>query len=257
MKDKIALEVCVDSVESAIAAERGGAHRIELCGALADGGTTPSAGLIAVVRQKIAIALHVMVRPRGSDFCYSDDEFRIMQRDVEMAKALRADGVVLGILDVDGRVDTQRTKQLVDLAGPLKVTFHRAFDMSRDLMLSLHDLQGTGVHRVLTSGGKQTALEGAAVLKQLVETAKSHISIMAASGIEEHNVAELLGRTGVREVHASLRAPIRSSMSFQNQRVSMGVGNGREYERFVVDEEKVRRLLSAASKEKAESSIRK
>jgi len=248
MKDKITLEVCVDSVESAIAAERGGAHRVELCGALADGGTTPSAGLIATVREKIAIPLHVMVRPRSSDFCYSDDDFRIMQRDVEMAKALRVDGVVLGILDLDGRIDTRRTKQLVELAAPLKVTFHRAFDMSRDLVQSLHDLYATGVNRVLTSGGKQTAMDGAAVLKQLVEAANSDIRIMAASGIEEHNVAELLWRTGVREVHASLRATIRSPMRYQNQQVSMGAGNGQEYERFVVDEEKVNRLLDAASK---------
>jgi copper homeostasis protein len=257
MNKVVTVEVCVDSLESAIAAERGGAHRVELCGALADGGITPSPGLIAMVREKISIALHVMVRPRDSDFCYSDDEFKIMQSDVETAKKLGADGVVLGVLDVDGKIDTRRTRELVQLALPLTVTFHRAFDMSRDLMQALEDLYRTGVDRVLTSGGKQTALQGAAVLKQLVDAADSNISIMAASGIEERNVAELLARTGVREVHASLRAKVFSAMRYQNPDVSMGTIKGKEYERLVVDEERVRRLLAAMSKSTAESSVRR
>lgn len=257
MDKSLILEVCVDSVESAIAAERGGAHRVELCGALADGGTTPSAGLIAMVREKIGIALHVMVRPRIADFYYSDDEFRIMHSDVETAKKLRADGVVFGLLDVDGKIDARRTKELVQFASPLKVTFHRAFDMSHDLVQALGDLRQTGVHRVLTSGGKQTALMGAATLKQLVEAGDSYISIMAASGIEEQNVAELLARTGVREVHASLRVKVPSVMRFHNAHVSMGATKGKEYERLVVDEEKVRRLLAAASKGVPESSFRR
>lgn len=257
MNKVVTLEVCVDSLESAIAADRGGAHRVELCGALADGGITPSAGLIAMVREKISIALHVMVRPRSSDFCYSEDEFRIMQSDVETAKKLGADGVVLGVLDVNGRIDTGRTRELVELASPLTVTFHRAFDMSRDLMHALEDLGQTGVHRVLTSGGKQTALQGAAVLKQLVEAADTNIGIMAASGIEEQNVAELLARTGVREVNASLRARVPSAMRYQNPHVSMGTIKGKEYERLVVEEEKVRRLLAAVSRSLSESSVRR
>ncbi len=243
----LTLEVCVDSLESAIAAERGGAHRVELCGALSEGGVTPSAGLITVVRERLAIGLHLMIRPRESDFCYSDEEFLIMQRDILQAKQLGADGVVFGILDLDGRVDTPRTKLLVDLATPLKVTFHRAFDMTCDLIASLCELKTTGVHCVLTSGGQQTAAEGAVVLKQLVQAADNRIGIMAASGIEAENVAELLKRTGVREVHASLRSAVSSSMRYQNQRVSMGASKEREYQRFVVDQEKVRKLLSAAS----------
>jgi copper homeostasis protein len=178
MNQVFTIEVCVDSVESAIAAERGGAHRIELCSALADGGLTPSSGLIATVRQKVDITLHVMIRPRGSDFCYSDDEFSVMQRDILMAKQLRADGVVLGILDLDGKIDTRRTKQLVELAAPLRVTFHRAFDMSRDLLHSLRELQTTGIHGVLTSGGKSTAAAGAQTLKRLVAAASGSIGIM-------------------------------------------------------------------------------
>jgi copper homeostasis protein len=247
MTQPVILEVCVDSIESAIAAERGGAHRVELCGALADGGVTPSAGFIAMVREKLAIGLHVMIRPRGSDFCYSEEEFAIMQRDILQAKQLGAEGVVFGLLDLDGTIDTRRTKQLVALAAPLKVTFHRAFDMTPDLVASLRELQTTGVGCVLTSGGQQTAIEGAATLKQLVQAVDNGIGIMAASGIEADNVADLLDRTGVREVHASLRSPLSSSMRYQNHRVSMGNAKGHEYHRFVVDQEKVKKLLSAAT----------
>jgi copper homeostasis protein len=248
MSEPVVLEVCVDSVESAMAAERGGAHRVELCSALAEGGVSPSAGLIAVVRQRIRIGLHVMIRPRASDFCYSDEDFAVMQRDLVMAKQLRADGVVFGILRTDGKIDIERTKHLVELARPLKVTFHRAFDMTGNLLQALRDAQATGAERILTSGGKQTATEGAAMLKQLVEAANGAIGIMAASGIGEHNVAELLERTGVREVHASLRSTVTSPMRYQNEQISMGTTKGCEYQRLVADEEKVRELLSSAFK---------
>src|SRR6266567_7498590 len=247
MNQSLTLEVCVDSVGSAVAAEQGGAHRVELCSSLFDGGVTPSAGLIATVRQTISIGLHVMIRPRGGDFCYSDDEFKIMQRDILMSKQLGADGVVLGILDLDGGVDTHRTKELVDLASPLKVTYHRAFDMSSDLFASLRDLQTIGVHCVLTSGGKQSAAEGADTLKRLVEAASNTIAIMAGCGIEDHNVSALIERTGVREIHASLKSPIPSPMRYRNDRISMGAERGREYQRFVVDHQKVQSLLQAAS----------
>jgi len=137
MNDELSIEVCVDALDSAVAAERGGAKRVELCGSLTEAGITPSAGLIATARQKISIGLHVMIRPRAGDFCYTSDEFSAMRRDVVMAKQLGADGVVLGILDADGRVEIQKTRQLVDLARPLKTTYHRAFDMSADLYQSL------------------------------------------------------------------------------------------------------------------------
>lgn len=247
MNKSLVLEVCVDSVESAAAAEQGGAHRVELCSSLFDGGVTPSAGLIATVRQKISIGLHVMIRPRGGDFCYSDDEFQIMQHDILMAKQLGADGVVLGILDLDGRVDVSRTKQLVDLAAPMRVTYHRAFDMSSDLFASLSDLRTTGAHCVLTSGGKPSAAEGAEILKRLVAAASNDIAIMAGCGIEDHNVSALIEQTGVREIHASLKSPIPSPMRYRNDKISMGAEKGREYQRFVVHQQKVQRLLQAAS----------
>jgi copper homeostasis protein len=247
MNNEVILEVCVDSVDSAVAAERGGAHRVELCSNLLDGGVTPSAGLIATVRQTISIGLHVMIRPRGADFCYSENEFQIMRRDILMAKQLGADGVVLGILDLDGRVDTHRTKQLVDLASPLAVTYHRAFDMSCDLLASLRELQTIGVHCVLTSGGKQSAAEGSEILKRLVAASAGSIAIMAGGGIEDHNVSTLIRQTGVCAIHASLKFPVPSPMRYQNDKISMGSAKGHEYQRFVVHQQKVQKLLEAAS----------
>ena len=251
MSANVILEVCVDSVESAVGAARGGAHRVELCSGLHDGGVTPSAGLIATVRQAISIPLHVMIRPRGSDFCYSDDEFQVMQRDILMAKQLRADAVVFGILDLEGRVDTARTKKLAELAAPLPVTFHRAFDMSSDLLTSLQDLRAMGLARVLTSGGKETAIEGAPTLKALLAAASDKIGIMAGSGITAGNVSNLLEQTGVREIHATLRSSVASPMRYRNDAVIMGVEKSGEYQRLVVQEQSVRDLLRAASHRKA------
>jgi len=247
MNQDIILEVCVDSVESAASAERGGAHRVELCSNLLEGGVTPSVGLIAAVRRAISIDLGVMIRPRGGDFCYSDIEMKVMQRDIFVAKQEGANGVVLGLLDADGSVDVKRTRQLVELAAPLKVTFHRAFDMSSDLFRSLRNLQMTDVHCILTSGGEQTAFEGAETLRRLVQAASGKIGIMAGGGIDDHNVATLIEQTGVREIHASLRSPAPSPMQYKNDKVSMGSLKGREYQRFVVDQQKVQRLLQAAS----------
>jgi copper homeostasis protein len=242
----VTLEVCVESVESAIAAERGGAHRIELCSNLANGGITPSAGLIAAVRQAVRVPVHVMIRPRGADFCYTEYEFQAMRRDILMAKQLRCDAIVFGALDPDGNIDTHHTQQLVGLSAPLPVTFHRAFDMSADLFASLKALQDTGVSRVLSSGGKQTAPEGAETLQALISAA-GKLTIIAGSGIDEGNVADLLRRTGVREIHASLRSSFASPMRFKNESISMGSEAGREYDRSEVRQQSVENLLRAAA----------
>jgi copper homeostasis protein len=255
MSKSFVLEICVDSVESARAAERGGADRVELCSNLPDGGLSPSSGLIATVRKAISIDLHVMIRPRSGDFFYTDDEFQSMRLDIVMSKQLGADGVVLGILDLDGRVDIERTRQLVDVAAPMRVTYNRAFDMSSDLFQSLRDLKTAGIHCILTSGGQQTAAEGAGTLKRLVAAATDGadgMGIMAAGGIEDRNVATLIEQTGVREIHASLKSPIPSPMRFQNNGISMGTTQGREYQRFVVDQHKVEKLLRAASNGEAQ-----
>lgn len=242
------LEVCVDSVDSALASERGGAHRLELCSSLLEGGITPSAGLIDAVRKKISIALHVMVRPRGGDFCYDAGEFQVMQYDVRTARELGADGVVFGILEKDGHIDIQRTQSLVQLARPMKVTFHRAFDMSRTCDEAFEEIIQTGVDRVLTSGGEQTAEAGIAALAKLVRAAGDRVAIMAGSGINATNVSRIITETRVREVHASLKTPAPSPMLYRNEKVSMGSIPGREYQHFVVLENQVREFVEAASK---------
>jgi copper homeostasis protein len=247
MKDEILIEICVDSVASAMAAERGGARRLELCGDLLEGGITPSAGMIEMVRARVAIALHVMIRPRGGDFCYTTDEFEIMQRDIEMARKLGADGVVFGILDADGKVDVQRSRKLVELARPMEATFHRAFDMSADLFRSLDDLCATGADRILTSGGEPTALQGLASIAELVKAAGGRISILPGSGIRPDNARRIVEESGVREIHAGLASAVPSPMRFRNPRISMGSVPEREYQHFVVLEENVRRLCRAVS----------
>ncbi len=224
---------------------------MEVCSSLLEGGVTPSAGLIATVRQKITIGMHVMIRPRAGDFYYSADEFEVMRRDVLMVKQLGAAGVVFGLLDADANVDIQRTRTLVDLARPLKVTYHRAFDTSADLFRSLEQVRETGVDRILTSGGARTALEGATTLRQLVEQAGEDPIIMACGGIDDQNVRLVLEKTDVREIHVGLRTTVASPMRHRNENISMGTLEDNEYQRFVVLEDKVARLIRAASAHEA------
>ena len=245
MNEPVLLEVCADSVASAMAAERGGAHRVELCSDLIEGGVTPSFGLIAAVRNRVAINLHVMIRPRAGDFCYDPDEFQVMQQDVLIAKQLGANGVVLGILHEDGRVDSARTRTLIENARPMVVTFHRAFDMSNDLSRALEDVIATGAERVLTSGGEQSAETGIPGIAALVKQSAGRITVMAGAGISVTNVSEILARTGVREIHATARIPAASRMQYRNQRVSMGAVDSKEYTRLVTTEKKVSDLMAA------------
>jgi copper homeostasis protein len=239
------VEVCVDSVTSAIAAERGGAARIELCSALIEGGVTPSAGLIEVTRAAVALPLHVMIRPRAGDFFYDAAEFDIMRRDIALARQMGATGVVLGILEANGNVDVARTRQFVELARPLAVTFHRAFDMTSDLSRALDDVCAAGVDRVLTSGGEPTSLQGGQTILQLIRHARGRIVVMPGSGIKPENARRLVNQTGATEIHVGLRSTLPSPMLHRNPRVSMGLLEGREYQRFVVLEEQVRRLYDA------------
>jgi copper homeostasis protein len=239
------LEVCVTSVESALAAQRGGAARVELVSDLLEGGVTPSAGLLARTRTAITIGLQVIVRPRGGDFCYSDDEFAVMENDVLAARAAGADGVVLGLLLPDGRIDRPRTRRLVELARPMNVTFHRAFDMARELPRALEEVIAAGADRVLTSGGARSAEEGAEILAGLVKAAGDRIVIMAGGGVRAANARRLVERTGVREVHAGLEEPAPSPMLYRNEKLSMGTAGDREFLRFVAREQTVRDFVNA------------
>jgi copper homeostasis protein len=246
MNDPTLIEVCVDSVASAISADRGGARRVELCSNLLEGGVTPSAGLIELVRERISVGLQVMIRPRGGDFCYTPEEFETMQRDIMVAKKLGADGVVFGILNASGSVDVERTRQLVEFAGPLSVTFHRAFDVSVDLFRALEDVCATGADRLLTSGGEQSAAQAVPVITRLLNVARDRIAIMACGGINEHNAASIIEHTGVREIHVGLRSPIASTM-LHHPKLTMGIVPGCEYERFQVLEENVLSLRKAVA----------
>ncbi len=236
----IQLEVCVDSVESAMNAERGGADRVELCDNLFEGGTTPSAGCVAVVRANLKIGLQVIIRPRGGDFLYDAREMAVMQHDVRVAQELGADGVVTGALTAAGQVDRAITKQLIELARPMNVTFHRAFDMTADPFQALEDLIDLGVDRILTSGQQATAWEGVGLIEALVKQAAERIIVMPGGGINEHNIRALVQQTGVSECHVSARKSLASQMQFQNHQAYMG-GALRlpEYERKVTDTDRV------------------
>jgi len=239
------VEICVDSAESAIAAQRGGAQRVELCSDLIEGGVTPSAGLIALVRERIRIDLFVMIRPRGGDFCYTDLEFAAMQKDIRQARELGADGVILGVLDEHARVDVGRTRCLVEMAHPLPVTFHRAIDMTPDLDSALEDVIATGARRVLTSGGAAKVTEGLAEVASMVKTAGDRISVMPGGGITPETIVNVAEATGATEFHASLRTARPSPVEFRRPDVQMGEIRDREYVRYVVEEESVRTLAHA------------
>jgi copper homeostasis protein len=206
----VLLEACVDSVESAVAAEQGGAGRLELCANLDVGGTTPDAGLIAAVKAAVAIPVNVIVRPRGGSFVHSAGELARMHRDIDAAKRLGVDGIVVGVLTEHGTIDADRTSELVEAAGTLPITFHKAFDELGDLATALDTLIAVGVTRLLTSGGARTALDGVDAIRSLVERSAGRVIVIAGGSVREHNVAEIVRRTGVGEVHARIEGEARA-----------------------------------------------
>ena len=209
----VLIEACVDSVLSAVAAERGGAKRLELCDNLFDGGTTPSAGMISAVKAAVEIPVFVIVRPRGGGFVYSREEIDVMRLDIEAARMLGADGVVVGTLTREARIDVEQLRTLVGQAGALPVTFHRAFDLARDHGEALETLMRERVQRVLTSGGAQTALDGVEVIGQLVARAAGQITVMAGGGVREETVQEIVHRSRVTEVHVRGTRPALTDMA--------------------------------------------
>lgn len=233
------LEACVNSASSAIAAQTGGADRVELCENMPEGGCTPGAGTILHAVKHLEIPVFVMIRPRGADFCYTEAEFEIMQEDVARAKEYGAAGVVFGILMPDGTIDTGRMDALVRIARPMGVTCHRAFDMTRDPMEALDALIGLGVDRVLTSGQCDSALEGASVIRNLIRHAAGRITVMPGHGIKEHNLVQVIRETGAAEYHVYLTKQETSRMQFVRQGVNMGRADLSEYSHTVIDPDRI------------------
>lgn len=240
-------EVCANSVESCLAAQAGGADRVELCAGIPEGGTTPSYGDIATARELLThTRLHVIIRPRGGDFLYTPLEQRIMLKDIENARRLGADGVVFGCLTSEGDIDIALMKQLLEAAQGMSVTFHRAFDVCRQPKQALEPLIQLGCHRILTSGAQPTAEQGIPLLKELQAQADGRIILLAGCGVNENNIARIASETGIREFHFSAREQLTSGMQFRNEAVSMG---GTvcidEYSRPVTTAERVRKTISA------------
>ena len=244
----IKTEICINSPESAVAAQQGGADRVELCANLLEGGTTPSLGAVKLARERIEIGLHVIIRPRGGDFLFNEFEVETMKEDIVAIKACGADGVVIGSLLPDGTIDRPQIETLIKLARPMSVTFHRAFDMCQDPAKSLEELIDMGVDRVLTSGQEESVIEGIQLIKALNEQARERINIMPGGGITPRNLRRLVDETGVREVHFAAMRTISSAMTFRNERVYMG-GTLRppEYESQVTDHGAVTAMRSILS----------
>jgi copper homeostasis protein len=242
----IILEICAYSLESAIAAQAGGADRVELCANPSEGGVTPSYGDIVHARKELGIELCVLIRPRGGDFLYSSREFAAMKEDIKLCQRLGVDGVSLGILLPNGEVDRERCRGLVELARPMSVNFHRAFDMTADPFAALEDIVATGCNRILTSGQANSAIQGTSLIHQLVERAGERIVIMAGGGVRENNLAQLIATTGAREFHSSARTTVPSKMQFRNPKVSLSAAQEKEYELMMVDQKQVAKMREIA-----------
>jgi copper homeostasis protein len=243
------VEIVVYNIESAMKAQEGGADRIELCENPGDGGTTPSYGTIELVRQNLTIDVFVMIRPRGGDFHYSNYEFHAMKRDISQCQKLSVDGLVFGILTPEGRIDVKRCKELIDKARPLKVTCHRAFDMTRDPFEALEDCIAAGFDRILTAGQQAQAVKGASLIGELIKKANGRIKIMPGSGVNEGTVEEIVSKSGAKEIHFSATAFRESAMQFRNQQIAgMGSDEGSEFKLRTVDPARVRQIRSIAEK---------
>jgi copper homeostasis protein len=236
----VILEIAANSVASALAAQEGGAGRVELCTALELGGLTPSHAQIALARERLRIPLYVLIRPRAGDFLYGELECETMLRDVETCASLGCDGVVLGVLDAEGRVDTARCRPLIAAAGKLGVTFHRAFDLSRDPAQALDEIVALGCERILTSGMQGSAADGSALIRELVEQAGDRIVVMPGAGITAQNIAALATATGAHEFHASAKHQLPSGMHHRRPLLSDMEGG-----ELCSDIEQVRALVTA------------
>ena len=235
------LEIIGFNIESCILAQAAGANRIELCDNPAEGGTTPSYGFIKKAREVLQIELYCMIRPRGGDFFYNDEEFDIMKTDVQTCKQLGCDGVVIGMLNQDGTVDKERCKKLVELAYPMGVTYQRAFDRVKDPFAALADIIETGCERILTSGLVPSCFDGAPLIARLIQQADDRIIIMPGSGLRASNVIDVAKITGAREFHTSARINVDSNMDYTNEAIKENL------QTVLVDEEEVKRIIKSLS----------
>lgn len=244
MNNNYRFEICIDSVQSAINAAEAGAHRVELCDNLFEGGTTPSAGMIRTVKNNAAIKVFVIIRPRGGDFLYSSHEADVMLEDIRIAKDLGADGIVSGALTKEGEIDLIITEKLIKQSGDLPFTFHRAFDMCKDPIKAMNQLIDLGASRILTSGLKQTAEEGLDNLQHLVEKASNRIIIMPGSGIKPNNIALIATKSKAQEFHFSGRKTFPSKMIYKNDTINMGGIEGvPEFSLFYSDKETIHKAI--------------
>jgi len=248
-REQFELEICANSVASVMEASKGGADRVELSDNLYEGGTTPSLGTLIEAKNKSDIPVFMIIRPRGGDFCYSEDEMEVMLKDIELAKHYGTNGMVLGCLKPDGTVDYEKSARLIEKCGALPVTFHRAFDMARDPWEALETIKSLGISRLLTSGQKAGAMDGAGLLAKLREKSGDSLKIMAGSGISEHNVVELARKTGITAFHASLAEPVESSMQFRQKDVTMGgLPDIHEYSSKITSIYRVREVIQQIEK---------
>ena len=238
LKDFI-LECCVDSVESALEAQKGGANRIELCSALVIGGLTPSAALFEKVKEAVDLKVHVLLRPRFGDFCYTDYEHDIIKEEVKMFRQLGAEGVVIGSLHSDGSLNKEQMKELIEEAGDMSVTLHRAFDMCMNPLETLSDAKELGINTILTSGQKNSCIDGVNLLAELVEKSDDSIDIMIGGGVDSSVIRELYQKTGATSYHMSGKITLESEMKYRKHDVNMGVASLSEYEIWRTSSERV------------------
>ncbi|GMQ59094.1 copper homeostasis protein CutC [Vallitalea sediminicola] len=242
------LEGCVDSLESAIQAEKGGANRIELCSNLIIGGTTPSINLFHMVKEHVDIKINVLIRPRFGDFCYTDDEFEVIKREVKMFKEAGADGIVIGILKPDGTLDIDRIKVIMDIVKGMHVTLHRAFDMCKNPLEALEQAKELGINTILTSGQKNTCYQGKELIRKLVKSAKGSVDILIGGGVKFEIIEELFQVTGATSYHMSGKEIINSSMKYRKEEVNMGLASLSEYTIWQTSSKKISQVKDILEK---------
>lgn len=247
-REEFKFEICANSVESCLAAQEGGADRVELCAGIPEGGTTPSYGEIKLARKLLTkTKLHVIIRPRGGDFLYTPLELERMEEDIRICRELGVDGVVFGCLTEEGEIDRKANRRLVELARPMSVTFHRAFDRTADPMKALKDIISLGCNRILTSGQQPKAIDGISLLAQLEKKLKEYplppIQLLAGSGVNEENIRQIFDATGIHEYHFSARVNVVSKMKHYNHEVYMGAKGADESNSLVTSAEKVRNTI--------------